>query len=267
MRNTLGGFSAYHFNNSIIYKAILPSIIPHESFLMNIDAGILPGNEFAGFLREIDESLCASADSWIIGAHCHATEDRLPAPLSERPHNCLYSAGNILLFNTAQYERGGWYNRYVSNYLACQSYLKYAEQELICLTATEGELIPLPGFDRRITPFLGLEVFYGKAERLPTSCAEESLFFKFVGSLKPWKYWVLDPNKSLYTRRRAVLEEKFQLSGIPLIERNRMSAPREDYIATFMKAYDPLFALFSSNLLILKGHDLCCSVSCSHIDR
>jgi hypothetical protein len=118
------------------------------------------------------------------------------------------------------------------------AHLTYAEQELMCLTAIEGEIIPLRGLDQRITPFLGLEVLLGRENRISPSCIDDCLFFKFVGTIKPWKYWVLDPNKSLYTKRRAMLEEKFSLSGIPLIEKNRVSIPNETYLLQFLKAYD-----------------------------
>jgi hypothetical protein len=63
-------------------------------------------------------------------------------------------------------------------------------------------------------------------------------YFKFVGSFKPWKYWVLDPNKAVYTKRRALLETRFPLSGRPIIEKFRLESIRPEWPLAFLKEYD-----------------------------
>lgn len=238
LRNTLGSFRSFHFNNSILYKSLIASMIDHEPFIMNLDAGILLGGKFDQFLQEIMHDLCTDSATWVVGAHCHSPDSLLSPDLMSQPHNNLYPAGTLIMFNSEQYKKNKWHDRYIGNYSKFQSYLTYAEQELMCLTATEGEIISLPGAGQRITPFLGLDVLTGKENRIASSCLDDCVYFKFVGSIKPWKYWVLDPNKSIYTRQRAILEKNFNLSEIPLIERSRISKLSEDHYLGFLRAYD-----------------------------
>jgi lipopolysaccharide biosynthesis glycosyltransferase len=237
LQNTLPKLSVDHFNNSIIFKALIPSIIRDEAFVMNLDAGILLGGRFEEFLMDINTRLEQETSDWIVGAHCHEPAEFMPQSLRAHPHNKLYPAGNLLLFNCSQYNRQKWYERVVGNYLKYMPHLHYAEQELMCLTAEPGEILPLPLANERKTPFLGLDVLLGKAVQMDFSCLDNSLFFKFVGSLKPWKYSVLDPNKFIYTRRRAILESQFQLAGIPIIERHR-NAIKEEWALAFLKSYE-----------------------------
>jgi hypothetical protein len=146
----------------------------------------------------------------------------------------------MLLFHSEHYTRRNWYDRLTANFVKFSPHLVYAEQELACLSAEESELLDLPGADDRATPFLGLDRLQGTAPPWSDSCDRDCLFFKIVGSVKPWKYWVLDPNKAAYTRRRAALEEEFTLSGTALIEKYRTSASpaQADWPVTFMRAYE-----------------------------
>jgi lipopolysaccharide biosynthesis glycosyltransferase len=237
LQNTLAKLNVYHFNNSIIYKALIPSIVHGEPFIMNLDAGILLGAQFEEFWRDINIRVERDVSDWIVGAHCHEPTELMPQDLQTHQHNKFYPAGNLLLFNVARYNRQKWHPRLLGNYLKFMSHLNYAEQELMCLTAENEEILPLPLMESRITPFLGLDVLLGKAEPIHFSCLDDCLFFKFVGSLKPWKYSVLDPNKFIYIKRRAELEARFPLSGIPVIERHR-SAFQQEWALAFLKSYD-----------------------------
>lgn len=234
-------FGSHHFNKSIIYKLFIPKLIEHEKYIMNIDAGILPGDRFDAFLYDIDSRYCTSIPGdWIMAAHCHESEGRLPASLASLAHHRLYPAGGMLLFNSTQYARRNWYDRLSTNFLKFSPHLAYAEQELACLSAEEDELLEFPSAADRATPLLGLERLQGTAPPWPKSCDRDCLFFKIIGSVKPWKYWVLDPNKAVYTRRRAALETEFPLSGIALIEKHRTSVlpSQTDWPAAFARAYD-----------------------------
>lgn len=238
VKNTLDSFNAYHFNNSIIYKAIIPSVLPHEPYILNIDAGILLGKRFDAFVDSITSSHCTDDAQWILSAHCISPEDNMTGPLAQEPRNSLYPAGALFFFHTANYLARDWYSRYIDNYSRWQKLLRYAEQELICLTALEGELRALPSADDIHVRTLGVDVINGVKERLPLSDADDCVFFKFAGSLKPWKYWVLDPNKGIYTARRQTMEEQFVVSGYGLIEKHRELATRADWVRTFQQGYE-----------------------------
>jgi hypothetical protein len=239
LQDTLPKFQAAHFNNSIIYKALLPSMLAHENFVLNVDAGILVGERFDAFLQGITRTLCTAEDmAWLIAAHCHDPASQLPTTLQGEKHHALYPAGNLLLFNMKQCRAGNWVERLLINYRHCAPSLLYAEQELICLTAKLDELIALPGIEERYTPFLGLESLRDDAALWPTESAQDCLFFKIVGTLKPWKYWVLDPNKRLWTCRRDLLERVFPLGNFALIETNRHTVTHEGFRQAFLKQYD-----------------------------
>ncbi|GEM_PF-2460105 len=242
VQNTIAPFSADHFSNAIVYKALLPSMLADEPYLLNIDAGLLPGDEFHAFVRELDARYCqadgALEEGWVVGAHCVENVDLIPHALALLPAHTLYPAGNVLLFHTARYQRSLWSERFLAHYEILRTRLEYAEQELICLTAQPHELLALPGAARRTTPFLGLDVLLGEAAPLPESATRDCLFFKFVGSFKPWKYWVLDPNKALYTRRRAALEQHFDLGKFSLVHDYRNQGGSDEFRLAFLEAYD-----------------------------
>ena len=236
--NSLPAFSSLHYNNSIIYKALIPSAIPSEPLLLNVDPGTLLGEDFPAFLAHVDQALHADAGDWVIAAHCMSAEAKNAAQLRGLPHNSLYPWGNTLLFNTTRYLTGNWHGRLLNNYLQHHSLLKAADEELIYLTAGEGELVPLPDGDKMHYPILGAAVLDGSAQALPASYADRSVLIKFGGSLKPWKYWVLDPNKAIYLRRRQLLQDLLPLSEIPLIEKNRSAALRQEWPLAFQQAYE-----------------------------
>ena len=234
INNTLPQFSAYHFSTAIIYKALLPSILPGEKRVMNVDAGALLGPAFPGFWQEVSDNFPVGGD-WVIAGHCQ--EPEFPEALANEPHNPLYPAGGILLFNCERAVQADWHHRLMANYRRFLPHLRYGEQEIICLTAGETELLDLPQGPKREIAFLNTDALLGTA---PTSIAmtDDCLFFKFCGSFKPWKYWVLDPRKSIYTALRAEFETLFALSGHPLIERHRQSVDKEEWLYGFLRAYD-----------------------------
>lgn len=238
IKNTLQGFQKFHFNNSIIYKALIPSAIPHEHYILNLDAGFLLGQRFNRFLESMIESHQSDTNDWIISAHCINPEENLSLELAGMPHNTLYPAGGLLLFNCKNYSNQGWFRRYTKNFELLSSRLTYAEQELICLTADGGELRTLGLMDEVHTKQLSNAVLEGRQAPLQYGETDDCALFKFTGSFKPWKYWVLDPDKRLYSIRRAALESEFQLTGIPLIEKHREHATRPDWIRAFQQSYE-----------------------------
>ena len=250
VKNTLGSFNAYHFNNSVIYKAIIPSMLPHEPYIINIDAGILLGQRFDNFVDSITSSLCTADAQWILSAHCISPDGNMSGALAQEPRNSLYPAGALIFFHTANYLARDWYSRYIDNYSRWGTHLRYAEQELVCLTAQEGELKALPSINDINVHQLNLEVLTSDIQRLSLSEVEDCVFFKFAGSVKPWKYWVLDPNKALYTERRQRMEQEFVISGLALIEKHRELAPRPDWVRTFQKSFE----VYCARTLQLKNY-------------
>lgn len=230
-------FSAYHFNASILYKAIAPSFVPGDGWLLNIDAGILLGDRFEACLDQAIAELETDED-WLLAAHTHETEGRIPERLRALPHHALYPAGNLLLFHPQRCRAAHWHERFLAGCMAWHEHLRYAEQELICLLAKPYELRALPFAEQRCALFLGLERLLGQAPWPQPQLADDSVFFKIVGSIKPWKQWVLDPLKAIYLQRRQALEAVFPLTGLALIERHRQHCSHEPWRQGFYQAYE-----------------------------
>ena len=238
VKNAVGTFVSRHFSAAIIYKGIVASLLAHEPFILNIDAGILPGDRFDGFLRDIDARLCQQPGEWVVAAHNQSPEGRIPPALRTLEHHPRYPAGGMLLYHTANYNKSNWRMRFMELFTQAREVLAYAEQELICLIARGPELAELPGGEARVTPFLKPDTFKNGEALLTEADARNSLFFKFIGSMKPWKYWVLDPNKALWTSRRAKLQEHFPLRTISLIHKQRELVTNEGFKNEFLEAFD-----------------------------
>jgi hypothetical protein len=141
--NTLQPLDQFHFNNSIVYKASIPSILPYEKSVMNFDAGLLPGPRFEDLLNKIFSDNVRRDSQWVLGAYCSSSEKDLTQNLLAFEHNSRYPAGVVMLFNTRNYVEADWFNRILKNYEKYKNLLVYAEQELLCLTAQQGEIIEL----------------------------------------------------------------------------------------------------------------------------
>jgi lipopolysaccharide biosynthesis glycosyltransferase len=235
--NTLEPLETFHFNNSIIYKALIPSIVPDEEFILNLDAGLLPGARFEDLLKKIFSDLVLRDSEWVLGAYCSSSEKDLVQNLLAFEHNSLYPAGVMMLFNTKNYVKVGWSNRYLKNYEKYKNLLVYAEQDLICLTARQDEIIELPYPALQKVIFLRA-VFQKTNFTKALNSNRDYTFLKLAGSFKPWHYWVLDPNKLVYLQRRAELEKIFPLRGKVTIENQRIKALRPEWPIQFARAYD-----------------------------
>lgn len=241
-RGGLPEFNALHFNSSILYKAVVPSIVARDRTLLNIDAGVLLGPAFGAFL---DESLARLHDQpdWVLAAHADPIDPaspsrRLPDALAGLPHNLRYPIANLLFFHPRNYVRANWYERFLTACCQHLPHLCYAEQELICLLATDQELVALPRIEDRTLFHLNYDALLDPAEPMPSADHADCVFFKFVGSVKPWKHWVLDPRRKLYLERRARLEAVFPLDGIELVQRLRRECANESWREGFYRAYE-----------------------------
>jgi lipopolysaccharide biosynthesis glycosyltransferase len=237
--NTLPDFKRHHFNNSIVYKPLIPSILPaDEKFVLNLDAGILLGNDFDPFVTQLADTLCQPEATWVIAANNGEAPNHLTAALQSLPHHALYPDAAVMLFNLDRWRGNDWNTRYLDAYPRLHQFLRYAEQELICLMAQPEELVDLPVKDPLQFHFLSESVLNGSRTPLPRTQADDCIFFKFKGSIKPWKYWVLDPDKAIYTRRRQRMEQVFPIAGGQVIESERFSCMHNEWAAQFLMVYD-----------------------------
>lgn len=242
VKDKLPQFQSYHFNNAIVYKPLIPSLLHDRGFVLNIDAGILLGREFDEYVRGSVAQLCHPDAQWVVAGNCTPAASELKPQQLLVPHHALYPNGQVLLFNVPRYHATAWADRYMAAYEQHRAILSLAEQELMCMVCQPHELRDLVRAGQVINHTLGDEVLRGRRAALPSSAADDCIYFKVIGSIKPWKYWVLDPDKAVYSRRRKLLEDVFPLAGRPLIEAQRKSCIRTEWIEAYQMAYDAYLA-------------------------
>ena len=234
----LSSFDRFHFNNSIVYKLLIPAILDFD-FILNIDAGFLLGSKANYFLFEISQRVANHIyDDSIVAAFCSESAKDLPSSLKSLPHNSKYPSGGFLLFNSQKYKIHNSYDLIVGSYNQLKLNLSYAEQELLCLILLEGQLAELPLGHNLLYEFLD----FNGLNPGTTSIAyqgQEFAFYKVCGTNKPWKYWVLDYRKAFYVSRRADLEKVLALSEYAIIVKNRYQVTNEilaqNYLLIFEK--------------------------------
>jgi lipopolysaccharide biosynthesis glycosyltransferase len=217
--NVFDKFEKYHFTNSILYKVLIPSIVEHD-YVINIDAGFLLGEKYAEFISALDLCLTQSYPSdFVVGAFCGASEEELPAHLRRHPYHPRYPTGGVLLFNRKKYQAGDFYTRLVRTYFTYKNELVWAEQDLLCLLLVAEELQELPMKSTVLIEQLGVEGLLKNARS--EAWSKDFSLYKIAGTLKPWKYWVLDPRKKFYLVRRHALTQHLDLDGYRVTRDNR----------------------------------------------
>jgi lipopolysaccharide biosynthesis glycosyltransferase len=188
-----------HFNNTIIYKLLAPIIIQvTDGYVCNFDAGTFPGE----FFKEFIASAIAS-NSGVVSAYVHElnspmSPDVLSAASKQGWGNDSYASGIVLLFNIQKYHSANVLERLqllVSNFF---SSLMNADQELLMLLFSRKEVSSLPEAVPGCVKFLSLD--FNSWSPWNNDALRRSAWWKVCGSVKPWKYWCLDPNKFFYLR-------------------------------------------------------------------
>ena len=230
-------FEKYHFTNSILYKLILPELLQHD-YIVNIDAGFLSGSEidklFEYLLSVVAEPQFSS--SCAVGSVCFPSPKDLPAELSVLKHNKLYPTGGILLFNCENYRKSKLFDRLSSGYSLHKDQLVWAEQDLLCLIAEEGELHSLDLHGGILTENLSIQGYL----QFESSIALSSTFmlYKVTGTLKPWKSWVFDPKKKFYLDRRESVMKNLNFSDSSVVLNNRFQVTHQPLYRAFLSAFE-----------------------------
>ncbi len=223
--NSLSDFDAFHFDNSIVNKILIPEYLPDQPYILNIDAGYIPGNSFVKLILSI-EQLIQENNNWIIAAFDNQMMS-LPAALKDLNANRLYPEGGVLLFNCQNFHQSNYSKIYKQSYEALKTFLVYAEQELLKITLGDGVIIELPfGGERKLFELTG-DVVCNMPPLIKNSELQNSILYKCVGTFKPWKYWVLDPNKKFWLELIAPIEEALNLRENQLIQMQRHNAANE----------------------------------------
>jgi lipopolysaccharide biosynthesis glycosyltransferase len=234
LKNNLTQINSYHFNNSVIYKTLLPFFFDNDSFLLNIDAGFLIGSRFREYFIKLEDLISINQD-WIVAARCGNIEKELNDRLRELPHTSKYPFGGILLFNVGNYRAALLKDRLISNLTKLEKHLTWPEQDLLCCTLNDEELAEIEENGLTVLKELSIKNFY--YDDVDVVDINDYALYKIIGTLKPWKYWVLDNNKSHYLLRRNELEMNLRIDH-PIIHENRHSVTNILLQQKFLEAFE-----------------------------
>ena len=195
----------YHFSSAIMYKAIIPQAFPHYEHILHFDSGMIFGHRLHDFLAHVEENI-RSRTIAPMAAFCVKTElGDLRAELKSYDHNALYPDGIILYFDVARYGQASIYDRFVLAFKLHREQLIYAEQDLLCLILRNGELSEFHECGMRCHIDLASSDWSANEQHEGIYKSRDYFYIKHVGSLKPWKKWVLHPSKAIFLRERTNL--------------------------------------------------------------
>ncbi len=201
----------YHFSDAILYKLLLPKILPNYQHIIFFDCGMIFGDRTNDFLKLIEKKVDCD-EMGVVGAFCSDSDDTngLSETLRHLGHNEYYPAGVILYFDVKKYEKSNLYDRIINSFEENKELLLYAEQDLLCLVLTSGELTRFEKNTDRIQIDMADEstwnliAWYSKKYN-----SKDYFYIKHIGSFKPWNKWVLHPVKALYLKRKQLLSKNF----------------------------------------------------------
>jgi lipopolysaccharide biosynthesis glycosyltransferase len=217
IENKFPEFLKFHFSNAILYKIFLPVILKDEDFILNADAGNLFQNGFYGFSENLNK-LISNSTEFTLGAFLQSSKMQMPEEISE--YSIHYPTGGLLLFNTKNYHHNNTSDRIIEFYNDKATCLKYAEQEILCAVLNDSEFYKFEGFEDiyldDLSSYVGNKYLPINFQKL-----NDSIFYKNQGSIKPWKIWNLNPNKTIYLQVRNDISKFIDLTQYIFIKEER----------------------------------------------
>jgi lipopolysaccharide biosynthesis glycosyltransferase len=186
-----GDFSKLHFNSTILNKLLIPEYQNWtEDFILFLDAGTVFGNDLEQLL-EFDAPM--PAPMWAFAEQRKTEGDKCN----------LYPSGAILLFDVQTYRRNRLQERFLSRYRDLSASLVYAEQDLIFHTLKRGELGMLPTQHTRLHfDLASFKEWESLSKIFRIVAGRDYLYWKYVGSCKPWLSDARSPLMAPYLNAR-----------------------------------------------------------------
>jgi len=199
-RGPFDSFNRLHFNATILNKLLLPESINSESnILFIVDAGLVVGRQIKPFVEE-----------------CRLKANRPIAAFTSPKENSFgeireYPAGVILMINVQAYKDAGITNRLISYFREYHSTLLYGEQDLLFEVLHPTELTSFES--RYVKIHFDLATFsrWDEINDLTDLVNKQDyLYWKYVGSAKPWLYGIKNPIAAHYFNAQASLPNELQ---------------------------------------------------------
>lgn len=238
VKNNLPQINTHHFNNLVIHKLLTPSYIESSSNLqLNLDAGFLIGTKFNDLIRHFLIEF-AERNEAFVALLGEDSKHFLPNYFLQKSTLNYYPKGGLLIFDRNQYFGRKANETFYKNYIYYRHTLIYPDQELLAICLDPTEVIRLTELESNPIYIRYLWPDYFVRKREPILSSKDFALYKNAGLLKPWQYFVLDPEKSLYISRRNDLSEKINLDGNVSIENARELIPRKDILIAGCKLYE-----------------------------
>ena len=199
-RGPFDSFQRLHFNATILNKLILPELInSSNNILFIVDAGLVFGRQIKPFIEE-----CRLKANKPIAAFTESKENKT-GEIRE------YPAGAILMINVEAFRDTGLINRLVSYFREYQSTLLYGEQDLLFEVLHPAELTSFENHYAKVHFDLATFSTWDEINNLSNLVnAQNYLYWKYVGSAKPWLYGIKNPLATHYFNAQAALPNELQ---------------------------------------------------------
>lgn len=208
-------FEKYHFNRSNLQKLVFAEIFKNEEICLSVDAGMILGDEFKKIIQEVNND-----SNFTVKAFTQKSDALLTNSQLKKYHHDLYPAGGILAFNNWKFKESNLLNRLLVNFDNYKTDLIYPEQDLMCMTLTENELVNF----RSDYTFYNLDMALGdnwgkdKIQNYENIyISGKYLYMKHIGLFKPWLKWVLNPLKSIYLNEISIASDCYSIFNETLL--------------------------------------------------
>jgi hypothetical protein len=231
-------FKAYHFNNVVFHKLLSPGYIETNAPLqLNIDAGFLVGPKINHLLSYYLEQI-QKKQSVVIACIGEDLNSQLPAYFQKASPLTFYPKGGLVFFCRRRYFEGHLNRRFLDQISISIDKFQFPDQELLATALGAEEILRLVDIVPKSVFIRYLWADYylrSKEEAIPQT---DFSLYKIAGLLKPWHYFVQDPEKSRYLVHREAVSEHINFERSNTIRAERESIPRKDLLINGLKCYE-----------------------------
>lgn len=217
IENKFPEFNKLHFSNAILYKIFTPIIVEADDYILNVDAGNLFHDGFFEFSKNLN-LIVEHKNKFIMGAFLMPSKMEMPSQISN--FSVYYPAGGLILFNVNNYKENKIDDKIIEFYNYNSMYLKYAEQEIMCAILDDSQFYEFKGVENIYLDDLSLYIGSGHLS-IDYKRLNSSIYYKNTGSIKPWKNWNLNPNRSIYLKIRSNITKFINLNQYTFIMEER----------------------------------------------
>jgi len=231
-------FRIYHFNNVVFHKLLSPGYIATSVPLqLNIDAGFLVGPKINSLLSNYLDQI-QQRPSVIVACIGEDLDSQLPPYFQETSPLTFYPKGGLMFFCRRRYFEEHLNRKFLHHISISIDKFQYPDQELLATVLSADEILRLIDIVPQsvFVRYLWADFYVrSKEEAIPQG---DFSLYKIAGLLKPWQYFVQDPEKSRYLVHREAVSEHINFDTSNTIRNEREAIPRKDLLINGLKYYE-----------------------------